>query len=124
MTVSFLYLLSSHYIIKGVKIYWLFTKYLGLRLLERGKCGLFFEHTERGWDKSPSLSIVFGLSSPTLSQINLVYPCLSRSIKPIPTLLKQMGSLSSSFQEPLLLLDGFDCFSRLLDRSQPHYLLR
>ena len=46
------------------------------------------------------------------SQINLVYPCLSRSIKPIPTLLKQMGSLSSSFQELPLLLDEFGCFSQ------------
>ena len=46
------------------------------------------------------------------SQINLVYPCLFRSIKPIPTLLKRLGSPASSFQEPLLLPDEFGYFSQ------------
>ena len=46
------------------------------------------------------------------SHANLFFRYLKDLIKPIPTLLKQMGSLSSSFQELPLLLDEFGYFSQ------------
>ena len=99
MTDSFLYLLSSHYIIKGLKIYWLFTKCSELLLLEGRKSGPFFNT-----QKEQALGLLFFML--------------------ILIQLKRLGSPASSFQEPLLLPDEFGYFSQLLDRSQPHYLLR